>query len=235
MATAEQLLELQVNDTAIDQLRFRMPRLPEVVAATAATAEVSAWEKRATELRSQIEGFERAIANSESASGAITVKRDRLEKQLKTVIASREAEALMHEIAGLNAQRSALDDDELEAMDGLARAEDELREHATLEARLREVAAETLQAAEAARAAAEAELAEREATRDVARAAIDAATLSRYDSMRSTHDGVAVARLAGLHCEGCHLDMSRAEADDIKRLPPGELAECPNCGRLLVN
>src|SRR4051794_721982 len=235
MATAEQLLELQLNDTAIDQLRFRMPRLPEVVAAAAATADVSAWEKRAAELRGQIEGFERAISNSESASGAITAKRERLEKQLKTVIAPREAEALMHEIAGLNAQRSALDDDELEAMDGLARAEDELREHATREARVREAAAEASQVAEAATASAQAELAERESTRDAARSAIDAPTLSRYDSMRSTHDGVAVAKLAGLQCEGCHLDMSRAEADDIKRLPPGELAECPNCGRLLVN
>src|SRR4051794_33599768 len=226
MATAEQLLELQVNDTAIDQLRFRMPRLSEVVAAAAATAEVSAWEKRAAELRGQIEGFEGAISNSESASGAITAKRERLEKQLKSVISPREAEALMHEIAGLNAQRSALDDEELEAMDGLGAAEEALREHATKEAALRQTAADAAEAATAATASAEAELAERITARDAAREAIDQATVSRYDSMRSTHDGVAVAKLAGLQCEGCHLDMSRAEADDIKRLPPGELAEC---------
>jgi len=234
MATAEQLLDLQLNDTAIDQLRYRIPRLPEVVAAAAATAEVSAWERRAAELRAQIDGFERNISKSESASEAITSKRERLERQLKTVIAPREAEALMHEIAGLNAQRSVLDDEELEAMDGLAGAEEALAEHATKEAALRQAAADAEAAARAATATAEAELQERLSTRDVARAAIDATALSRYDSMRSTHGGVAVAKLVGLQCEGCHLDMSRAEADNLKRLPPGELGECPNCGRLLV-
>ena len=45
---------------------------------------------------------------------------------------------------------------------------------------------------------------------------------------------MAIAKLNGLRCEGCHLDLSRGEVDQMKRLPADELVECPNCGRLLV-
>jgi predicted dithiol-disulfide oxidoreductase (DUF899 family) len=45
---------------------------------------------------------------------------------LKTVIAPREAEALMHEIAVLNERREALDDGELSALEEQAETEDDL-------------------------------------------------------------------------------------------------------------
>lgn len=232
--TPQLLLELQLTDTAIDLLRHRMPRLPEAVAAAAAAGEVSAWERRATELAGEIAGFDAAISVSERSNEEISTHRDRLERQLKTVIVPREAEALMHEIARLNAQRAALDDDELEAMDGLAQAEAGLSEHAEVEDLLRTGAAAATAAAATARAASEAELAELIAASDALRARLDSAMLATYDAMRGQHNGVAIAKLNGLRCEGCHLDLSRGEVDTIKRLPDDELAECPNCGRLLV-
>ena len=232
--TPQLLLELQLTDTAIDLLRYRMPRLPEAVAAAAAAGEVSAWERRTTELAGEIAGFDAAISVSERSNEEISTHRDRLERQLKTVIVPREAEALMHEIARLNAQRAALDDDELEAMDGLAQAEAGLSEHAEVEDLLRMGAAAATAAAATARAASEAELARLIAASDALRARLDSAMLATYDAMRGQHSGVAIAKLNGLRCEGCHLDLSRGEVDTIKRLPDDELAECPNCGRLLV-
>ena len=234
MSAADQLLELQLTDSAIEQLRYRLPRLPEVVAAAAAAAEVQAWEKRRRTLREQMDGFEAAIATAEAASAQISTKRARLETQLKTIISPREAEALMHEIATLNGQRSALDDDELEAMEGLSDADTEATEHAANESRLRDGAAAAAESAAIASAAVEAEIAELSAQREAYRAGIDEALLRRYDSMRAQLDGIAIAKLNNMRCEGCHIDMSRAEADDIKRLPPDEMPECPNCGRLLA-
>jgi predicted nucleic acid-binding Zn-ribbon protein len=232
--TPRQVLELQHNDTAIDQLRHRMPKLPEVVASGAAAAEVTVWEQRRAALQNLIADFDAAITNSERANEAIATKRDRLEKQLKTIISPREAEALMHEIATLNAQRSALDDEELEAMDGMAQAEAELAEHDASQDRLRTAASTAAHLADQAVAVATAELDERLAAREALRGAIDADFLRQYDSMRLAHNGIAVAELLGMRCEGCNLDMSRGEVDNIKRLPPDEMPECPNCGRLLV-
>ncbi|MCU1387264.1 MAG: hypothetical protein JWL72_602 [Ilumatobacteraceae bacterium] len=232
--TPDRLLELQLTDTHIDQLRMRMPKLPEVVASVAADADVAGWERDAAAMRARIAGLEAEITASEHANEAIGKKRARLEQQLKTVIAPREAEALMHEIALLNGQRSELDDAELEAMDGLSQAEDSLTAHGQREAGLREAAASAAAQAAIARSASDADIAASLVTRDALRAEFDAPTLARYDSMRVAHNGIAVAKLNGLRCEGCHLDLSRGEVDDMKRLPADEWVECSNCGRLLV-
>jgi len=232
--SGNRLLELQLVDTHIDQVRTRIPKLPEVVAATAANAAVKAWDQRAAALRAKIAELEGSINASEQANATIATKRDRLEKQLKTVIAPREAEALMHEIALLNTERSALDDEELAAMDALAEAEGELAAHVAGESAVRAEAASADELAAAARAASESDIEASTVTRDALRDGLDAALLKQYDTMRGQHNGIAIAKLNGMQCDGCHLDLSRAEVDDIKRLPDDEMGECPNCGRLLV-
>jgi hypothetical protein len=232
--SAEALLELQLADTAIDQLRYRFGHLPEVLESNAVAAEFAAWQQRATALRQQIVDLEAAIAATEKQSAVLSAQRDRLERQLKTVISPREAEALMHEIATLTSQRSVLDDAELAAMEAVAADEAELDAHSEGHDDLYAKAVAAAEVADAARASTEAELAQRAAARDVLRGALDSAVLSRYDSMRVQFGGVGVAKLNGLRCEGCHLDLSRGEVDALKRNEGDEIPECPNCGRLLV-
>ena len=52
--------------------------------------------------------------------------------------------------------------------------------------------------------------------------------------LRARFGGVAVARLDGARCTGCHLDLSTAELDAARATPAGQFAACPHCGRLLV-
>ena len=234
MTTPEALLELQLTDSAIDEIGRRLPRLPDVVASNEADAAVAAWEQRRRALDAQIAGYESSIAATEAASETITKQTTRLQQQLKTVIAPREAEALMHEIELLKGKRSLLDDEELEALDGMGTAEAARAELDANEGALRSAAAAAKELADAARAASDVELAATISRRDAMRSALEPAVLSRYDAMRASHNGVAIAKLNGLRCEGCHLDLSRGEVDDIKRSGPEELPECPNCGRLLV-
>ena len=234
MTNSESMLQLQLTDTAIDLIRHRMPRLPEVVAAESAATAVREWTRRVDVLNATITEFEFVIATSEESNAGIARKRERLQQQLKTVNAVREAEALTHEIELLNARRSELDDAELEAMEGLASAEAELAEQAAAEEGLRVEAAGAAALAATAQAASNAQLEATTVERDALRAGLDAATVRRYDTMRSQHAGVAIAKLNGLRCEGCHLDLSRGEVDDIKRSASDDLPECPNCGRLLV-
>jgi predicted nucleic acid-binding Zn-ribbon protein len=65
-------------------------------------------------------------------------------------------------------------------------------------------------------------------------AALDGARLADYERRRRHHGGVAVATLDGRRCRGCNLDLSTSELEQVKALAPGELADCPQCGRLLV-
>ncbi len=63
---------------------------------------------------------------------------------------------------------------------------------------------------------------------------LDAGLVDRYERLRARHGGVAVARLEGARCGGCHLDLSTAEVEAVRAVEPGTFADCPNCGRLLV-
>ena len=230
----EGLLALQLLDSDLDQLAAQERRLPERAALAEAEAAKRSWQVERDAQAKVAEDAAATIARSEHESAALDTKRRRLEQQLKTIIAPREAEALMHEIATLQGQRNTLDDVELEAMEVQSGAEGAI-------AQLDERGPALVAAIAAARAALDSELARvagERATlverRDEARAAIDDAGRRAYDGLRERFGGVGVVRLHGRTCTGCHLDLSAGEADVVKSAPADVLPECPHCGRLIV-
>jgi predicted nucleic acid-binding Zn-ribbon protein len=228
------LYALQLIDTALDQLRHRMGRLPE--AQTLAEAEKRLADHRAAvdEAATQLANAEAVIETTEQQAHELTTKRARLEQQLKTVSETRHADALNHEIETLATQRDALDDREFEAMEVQAQAQVRLTELAGVEDAVvaaRESAAAALEAAKGSAGDEESRLLE---AHQSARSALNFDELALYDQQRARHGGVGIAKLVGTRCDGCHLDLSRAEVDAIKALPAGELGDCPQCGRVLV-
>jgi hypothetical protein len=234
MPDGPRLFALQELDTTLDQLQHQRPRLAEVSAHGSVLGSVTAIEQEIAGLRAEVATAEAAIASSESATDALTAKRARLEQQLKTIISPREAEALMNEIAGLDAQRAALEDTELEAMEHQGAAEAAIAvAESQLADRQQELATATA-ARDQAWAAIDARIAEVRGQRDTLAAGFSAEELTFYDGARARHQGVGFAHLEGTHCSGCHLDISRGEIDVIRALPAGELGECPQCNRYLV-
>jgi uncharacterized protein len=228
------LWELQQVDIALHQLQRRLTKLPE--AETFAAAEQRLAEHRAAIVTSGklLSDAEATIDTIEHESEVLTSKRNRLEQQLKIVTEVRQADALNHEIETINTHRDELDDRELEAMEQQANAEQRLRELAADEdavVAMREAAAADLAVAKGSGADEEAELT---AKYDAARAVLSSEEVALYDAQRVRHGGIGIAKLVGLKCDGCHLDLSRAEVDAIKALPPDELVDCPQCGRVLV-
>ena len=228
------LLALQHLDSTIDQLTTRRTRIPEVHDLASATAARDAWHGELSTGHRQVAIAEEAIAAAEREGVDLTARQHRLEQQLKTVIAPREAEALMHEIDRLKAEHGELDDRELAAMEEQAAESARIDELDAQAPAMQALVAVATEAYESAIAALDEARSEAVARRDAAREAIDASDLAEYDRRRARHAGVAVAALNGSRCEGCHLDLSRAEVDDFKRLPADVLAECPQCGRFLV-
>jgi predicted nucleic acid-binding Zn-ribbon protein len=185
-------------------------------------------------MRQRLDELDALIEREEAESKKIDVQRADLQAKLQTVIAPREAEALQNEIRTLEQRRSELDDAELAALEEQSRIDDELSAHLEQEQPLREA----LMASDTALVAAEADI-DGELTRiserlEGLRSAVEPGVLKRYDRIRA-HHVVAAAPLAGSRCEGCHLDLSAAEVDIIRDdAGSGGLAECPQCGRLLV-
>ena len=230
----EALWELQQIDTALHQLQRRLTKLPE--AATFADAEGKLAEHRAAMAAAgkQLSEAETTIETIEREAEVLTTKRTRLEQQLKIVTETRQADALNHEIETLNAHRDELDDRELEAMEQQSDAERRLAELAANEdtvVAMMEAASAQLEVAKGAGADEEVEMT---AKYEAARSLLTSEERDLYDARRARHDGIGIAKLQGLRCDGCHLDLSRAEIDQLKALPPDELADCPQCGRVLV-
>jgi predicted nucleic acid-binding Zn-ribbon protein len=230
----EALWELQQLDTALHQLQRRLTKLPE--AATFADAERRLAQHHAAiaAASQQISDADTTIETIEREAEALTAKRKRLEQQLKIVTETRQAEALNHEIEVLNAHRDELDDREWEAMEQQSAAEQRLAELAAdndAVVAMTDSAGAQLAAAKGSGADDEAELT---AKYDAARAALTGEEVALYDAQRARHGGIGIAKLNGLKCDGCHLDLSRAEVDNFKSLPADELVDCPQCGRVLV-
>lgn len=231
---AEQLLALQAVDTEADQLGHRRANSELLDRFAAARAEVTAWERRRAELEHRIGELGAAIESAEARSAELLAHRQRLDQQLKTVIAPREAEALMHEIETIESQRDELDDVELAALEEQSDVDDQLAGLLGGEADLRARAGAAAEARTAEEAEIDARLAELELRRAELRAGLSAPLLSTYDRKRAAL-GVAVARLVGKQCQGCHLELSAAEVDTVKdEAADTGVTDCPDCGRLLI-
>jgi predicted nucleic acid-binding Zn-ribbon protein len=232
--TPEILLALQAADTQADQLRHRRKGSPVRTDFADATAQMRSWERARDAFRTRIDELGVSIEQAEERGRDLQTHRQRLEQQMKTVIAPREAEALMHEMATISEQIDELDVHELEALEEQASLDDRLAAHLADEEALRT----RLRLADEALAAEVADIdAELAVLGDRAlelRGDLSVSLLSTYDRKRAAL-GVAVARLVGRQCQGCHLELSAAEVDTVKdEAAVTGVTDCPDCGRLLI-
>lgn len=232
----ESLLAVQGHDIRVVQLAHRLDTLPvrsqlsaTARALAAVDAQIAAVDERRGELSRSQQRLEDEIASVHERAA-------RAEKQLYsgTVNNPRELMALQADVASLRQRIGQLEDDELEIM-MLSEPIDAQR--AELGAERERLESETQRlnddlAAAEAEIATELETVRRE--RDADAAGVPAELWAEYDALRSRFDGVAVARLVGGTCQGCHLQLSAVEIDRIRRLGVDEPVYCEACGRLLV-
>jgi predicted nucleic acid-binding Zn-ribbon protein len=230
----ELLLALQAVDTQADQLAHRREHSPLRENLASAVAAVRGWEQRRTALRSRIDELGTSIETAEQRGAELMAHRQRLEHQMKTVIAPREAEALMHEMATLTEQIDELDGHELESLEEQSALDDQLSDHLGDEAALREGQRLADEALASEVADIDGELADLVGRRADLRAELADGLLATYDRKRAAL-GVAVAPLVGKQCQGCHLELSAAEIDTVKaEAADTGVTDCPDCGRLLI-
>jgi predicted nucleic acid-binding Zn-ribbon protein len=228
------LLALQAVDTDADQLAHRRANSEVRAQFVTASGEATRWERRRDELQQRIAELGATIEAAEERGAELLAHRQRLDRQLKTVIAPREAEALMQEIATIEAQRDELDIAELEALEEQSVADDQLAAHLGEEASVRGAAQQAADALAAEVAEIDAELTRLDGRRAELRAALSDSLLATYDRKRAAL-GVAVAPLVGKQCQGCHLELSAAEIDTVKdEAAATGVTDCPDCGRLLI-
>lgn len=237
MTRWDTLLAVQDHDTHIDQLVHRSETLP--VRATLADIEARIVEVdgRIAEVDSRLGDLSRSQQRLEDEIASLREKQALADKQLYsgTTNNPRELQALQDDIDSIKRRIGKLEDDELEVMEATEPVDGERR---ALQAERNDVdsKAEVLRG-ELAEAVAgiDAELAEERAQRDAAAADVEDELLAEYEGLRQRRSGgIAIARLVGSTCQGCHLALSAVEVDRIRKLSLDERVTCEECGRLLV-
>lgn len=230
------LLEVQDLDVAADQLRHRRATLPDRGRLAAGKARIADSEESIAELTALRVAHLASQRKAEDDLEALATRLSGEEKRLsgRGITALREVEAIQAELAAIRRRQSQLEEDvlgDMESVEELTRfIADAERERAEAE---REVASLIGTIGEA-EAAIDAELAANLAARAVATGDVPSNMLATYEQLRAKLGGVAIARLEGGHCMGCHLALPATEIAALRRAAGGAVVTHEECGRILV-
>ena len=233
----EQLLVVQEHDSAIDHLRHRRTSLPERAALARAESVIRNLEAPIAEVRGRHDVVSRDVRRleDEAASALAKVKEVEAAMYSGSITSPRELQAMQGEVDQLRRHQRALEDRELELMEGQESIDAELGVlvdqvgAAEDEARLARAAVAEQEAV------IDAEIATETGARATAAGGIPETLLALYERCRAETRGVGVARLVGNTCQGCRLTIPSTEVVRIRKAgPEGEVAHCDNCGAILV-
>lgn len=232
----EALLAVQAIDTHADQLRHRREHLPARADLAATQAQLAELERRAGAVRAERRELSAAEKRLEDEIAMVRDKAKQADAKLYsgTVNVPRELTALQDDIESLQRRQRQLEDEELELMEQGEPLDAQLAVFDAQQATLDEQAAASLAVITEEEAAIDAELAALDAQRADAVAPVPADLLTLYDKLRRGLGGIAVARLHGNRCDGCHLTLSAVDVDRIRHEPDDVLVQCTECGRILV-
>jgi predicted nucleic acid-binding Zn-ribbon protein len=236
MGAFEDLFAVQEVDSTIDRLRHRLDSLPEQAEQRRLQDELEAVDRRAADAAARREVVRHEQRRHEDEVATVEARIAHVNDQLygSGITSPKEATDLQADLDSLRRRQRDLEDLVIEQMELAEPIDTELAaieaERSVVESQLAEATAalasvagavtEELDAAVAARAAAAEQVPD-----DL---------LATYEQRRRQLGGVAVARLVGNRCDGCHLTIPSAELEALRRAPADEVVVCPECTRMLV-
>jgi len=236
MIDFDALLALQAHDTSLDQLRHRHEHLPEraeIVELAAARVAQEAVAVDALEQQQELQQRERRFEDEASTIEAKAAS-ENTRLYSGTVTGNKELQDIQTEIESLHRRQAELEDEALSLMELLVPVNEQVAADATKAA---EIAAASSAATELLAtteqeidAAIETAISERV---QIA-AGINDALLTTYEKVRVQGQGVAVSRLVGDTCDGCHLGLAAVELDRVRHEPSDVLVFHEECGRIIV-
>ena len=236
MIDFDALLALQAHDTSLDQLRHRHEHLPERAEIVELAAAALAQEAASVDALEQQQELQQRERRFEDEASTIEAKAASENTRLYsgTITGNKELQDIQTEIESLHRRQADLEDEALELMELLVPVNQQVAADAAKAAEISaasHAATERLAATEHEIAAAiETAVSERV---QIA-AGIDDALLTTYEKVRVQGQGVAVARLVGDTCDGCHLGLAAVELDRVRHEPADVLVFHEECGRIIV-
>lgn len=236
MTTLEPLLALQDRDLALDRLRHRRATLAERTTLAAAEARIAELTSAIATLRAERDAVAAEEQRFDHEARLLSDQATAAETRLYSgeVSSPRELQALQADVEQVRRHQRTIEDQQLATMERREPFDERLR---VLEADLAGATTDASSARDAlaaAEAAIDAEMSGEAAARDDLAKGFDAAVIADYERRREQANGIGVARLVGMTCQGCHLTIPATEVDRIRKAPEGTVSYCDNCGCILV-
>lgn len=230
------LLSVQEHDTVLDQLRHRIETLPERAALADVVRRRAELDRSAREVQVQVDelaGRQRALEDRIAAAAG---RRHEIETRMQSgeISASRDLQAMDHEVHQLAHRQAQLEEEELALLEEEEPLDSRLDEDRTSMTGLTDEAERLDAAITAAEAEIRVSIAAEEELRSALASGLPDELARHYESLRARLGGVGAARLVGDRCDGCHLTLPSVELEQIRHLAPDEFATCSQCDRILV-
>lgn len=227
---------MQDADARTDQLHHRRAALPERSALADVRRSLAEVDAGSAERRERAEEVARLMKRGEDEVAVNEARAASLEAAMRSGASrsARDVSAMAAEVEGLRRRVRIVEDGLLERMEEAEARSAELAELDGRRAALVDDAQRLAAQLADAEAAIDGELSEVGAGRAELAGQVGPDLLTTYESLRRRLDGVAVARLDGNRCSGCHLTLSATELDVIRRAAPSTIVRHDECGRILV-
>jgi predicted nucleic acid-binding Zn-ribbon protein len=227
---------VQELDSRLDALRHQAANLSEVAELKEVTATRAEVDGRLRDLRVQVDDLTREQRKADADVEQVKARRVRDQQRLDSGAVShpKELQRLQHEMESLDRRINELEDAELEVMERLENAQQEV---VSLEQQVADAdrrIAELTESRDRRMAGLREEAGTIRRDRAITVGDVPAELLALYDRLREQKGGVGAALLRARRCGGCSLELNSAELADVAKRPSDEVVRCDECGRILV-
>jgi len=220
----DNLRALNEADRWIERVIAQREHLPELEELATVEGELRSLLSALQEAQSTAEPVRAGYRSSQETAQKHLTRASDLEKALASSTGSaRELGAMQHELEQVRERIATAEDEELNFLLELEPLDETI---ASIKARA--------QPGVTRRAELQVSVAQLRESRAELAHSLDASWRQRYDAALARVGTSGAANVDAGHCDGCRIALSPLDFDRFRRLEPGVVMDCPECGRLLL-
>ena len=226
---------MQELDSQLDALRHQRATVPEIEQVRDLAGQRDKIDGAARDLRVMVDDLTAEQKKADADVESVKARRARNQQVIDSGSAgAKDLENLMHEVGSLDRRISDLEDVEIEVMERLEEAQNDLAAREQDLAQIQERGRALVATRNEKVADLDTRIAEVEKERAQTAVGIADDLMTLYARLREQKGGVGAALLRAKECGGCRLALDASVLQEIAGKSDDEVVRCEECSRILV-